>query len=354
MLAHDPGSEIVRGGCSYAYVLFGLREFAGVWMPSELVMLIVNVYFELAVPKFSCGMGFAIMIHNGQLIRWTATTSTGTMFMNTNNESLAAQYRQIYDLIPGNVTVVCGDSFSIGYTRAGYYGWGLNNIRQLGLGDIVTPDKPVYVPSAMQIISISAGSSHVMMIAWKGSADVNTVLIGWGYNGVGRIGTGVAGKTMDPREVPLANPLSVTCGEDHSLVMTSDGIYMMGGIKRFERPTKINLPFIPARVHFCCCSLFAWNEAYKMTVINPRDDIVVCENMWANCSLVKYFRRFPSCDMLRFLEEHDPRKLPGVLLSIDGGDAYVIVTTTRGVYAYVERYDGCPDATVRVQLLCPL
>jgi alpha-tubulin suppressor-like RCC1 family protein len=139
------------------------------------------------------------------------------------------------------------------------YGWGRNDMGQVGNGSISA--QPPYVPRPVEIAPpqgasgwkrISAGWGHTIAIA------DNDQLYAWGYNGSGRLGTGHSENENAPAAVTLPAGLSgwseVAAGAHHSLAVGSDGrIYAWGAndwgelgnvdwSKGTNVPTAINLP----------------------------------------------------------------------------------------------------------------
>jgi alpha-tubulin suppressor-like RCC1 family protein len=106
--------------------------------------------------------------------------------------------------LKGVSQVACGSSgFCIALLRYGeVYGWGANDLSQLGLppgGALSVATKILIGPN--QIDSIAVGSAHAIA---HSAADGK--VYGWGYNGRGQLGVGVASVVQYPPAVMNAGP----------------------------------------------------------------------------------------------------------------------------------------------------
>lgn len=97
--------------------------------------------------------------------------------------------------------------------------WGLNDSRQLGLGDIVNRSSPVQVGTLKYWASASAGDSYTMAITTSGS------LWGWGANTNRQVGAGVATSIVSsPTQVGTDTDwYKVVAGTQHTLAIKKDG-----------------------------------------------------------------------------------------------------------------------------------
>ena len=101
-----------------------------------------------------------------------------------------------------------------------FYGWGLNENGQLGLG----PDapsivrKPVLNPYIQNVIKLSAGNEHSLAITKTGDLYV------WGAAGL--TGLGHQNKVEIPTKMEFFNKnrvVQAVCGGLHTVVITKDG-----------------------------------------------------------------------------------------------------------------------------------
>jgi len=122
--------------------------------------------------------------------------------------------------------VSAGGSHSLGVTSNGIaYGWGYNSFGRLGDGtNTYARSSPVSVVGGITNWSqVDAGGTHSLGVTSNGIA------YGWGYNGNGRLGTGVSGygtQKSSPVSVigGITNWAQVSAGGSHSLGVTSNGI----------------------------------------------------------------------------------------------------------------------------------
>lgn len=131
------------------------------------------------------------------------------------------------DLTVGNVTVASGDGWGKpaepieftqiavggGYTVAidvdgNAWGWGANNLGQLGDGTTVNRNTPVKVSGGHQFKQISAGTNH--MVALDANGDAWT----WGYNRYGQLGNGTSGSATNSN-----TPVKVSGGHKFKQIM---------------------------------------------------------------------------------------------------------------------------------------
>jgi alpha-tubulin suppressor-like RCC1 family protein len=130
------------------------------------------------------------------------------------------------------------------------FGWGYNNVGQLGLGQQVLQR----VPSPTQVgtsswAAVSAGAGHTLAIR------SDNKLFAWGSNSVGQLGLGNTVNTNSPVQVGTSNWRAASAGGAHSLAIRSDnklfgwgwsryaqvglGYYNSGYGKRFSSPVQI-------------------------------------------------------------------------------------------------------------------
>jgi alpha-tubulin suppressor-like RCC1 family protein len=118
--------------------------------------------------------------------------------------------------------------------------WGNNELGQLGNGNREYREKPKFVPLSHPIIQISAGSQHVVALTRGG------LVLTWGGNRKGQLGDGQFTSRCEPspnvqlRHRPV---ISVFCGENHTLVLTSGGCVYSWGDNRYIVLSYVKLCF---------------------------------------------------------------------------------------------------------------
>lgn len=128
--------------------------------------------------------------------------------------------------------VAAGYTHTIGLANDGrVYGWGVNNMGQLGLGDSQSRSNPapVLLPyDATNVIALAAGWLHSAVLLGDGR------IFTWGYNGSGQLGIGTTGAG---RNVPglVQNPAGITgwldlvVGSDYCAALAHNGqLYAWG------------------------------------------------------------------------------------------------------------------------------
>lgn len=99
------------------------------------------------------------------------------------------------------------------------YGWGLNNLAQLGNGTTLTPvSSPAPRFGDRRFKQVKAGESHTVALAEDGTVWT------WGTGTFGKLGDGTTTGSDVPIKVPtLANVIAVDAGQDHSMALREDG-----------------------------------------------------------------------------------------------------------------------------------
>jgi alpha-tubulin suppressor-like RCC1 family protein len=119
----------------------------------------------------------------------------------------------------GFTTLVCDDGRLVS--------WGKNDMGQLCNGTRENKDKPRVNASIQEpILQVASGATHSIALTKTGRVVV------WGGNRWGQLGDGQltsSTKLLSPIQLRHRPVISVTCGENHSLVMTTGGnVYSWG------------------------------------------------------------------------------------------------------------------------------
>jgi hypothetical protein len=98
--------------------------------------------------------------------------------------------------------------------------WGASDYGQIGRGYLFHDPNPQFILNVEKVISVSAGMRHSAAISVAKTID----LFVWGYNSYGELGLGDTDIRLNPTRVTAfknAKLLAVSCGERHTVVVTS-------------------------------------------------------------------------------------------------------------------------------------
>ena len=157
--------------------------------------------------------------------------------------------------VSGAVAVAAGDDDSFALLADGtVVSWGNNSIGQLGNGTMSPADTatlPGPVAALSEVAAISIGSYHGLALGKSG------LVTGWGDNGSGQIGNGDTSVRRTPKRVDgvsaKAAAGAVSCGYHDSAVLGGDGVLRAWGLGLFGGvgdgsvavrtfPTEVGLP----------------------------------------------------------------------------------------------------------------
>ena len=122
--------------------------------------------------------------------------------------------------------IACGMEHTVIITEGGMFGAGENERGQLGRGrDHTTDIVPMKLPDIPDPCAVSCGNAHTMILTIKGE------VFAYGSNGFGQLGLGRPGDDDDeivtsyntPQLVPMKRVISVVCGDNYTMLLTSDG-----------------------------------------------------------------------------------------------------------------------------------
>ncbi|XP_072898000.1 E3 ubiquitin-protein ligase HERC2-like [Hemitrygon akajei] len=128
------------------------------------------------------------------------------------------------------IQVTCGNEHSLAVSKDGQvFAWGCNTYGQLGLGKKDTSfqnDMAVQTFSGIPVAQIAAGGEHSLALTVSGA------VFAFGRNNHGQLGLKVTEDTFIPTHVQLLackRTIFVSCGEEHTAVLTKDGfVYTFG------------------------------------------------------------------------------------------------------------------------------
>lgn len=123
------------------------------------------------------------------------------------------------------ISVHYGGYHTIINTTKGLYVFGYNLHGQLGLGHYEDREHPTKLKFSYEIISIHCGQFHTV---------INTIngLYVFGSNIYGQLGLGDHVNRLEPTKLQFESKyleiLSIYCGENYTMVNTTDGLYVFG------------------------------------------------------------------------------------------------------------------------------
>ena len=123
------------------------------------------------------------------------------------------------------LTVSAGNRFSLAIKTTGtLWSWGLNNVGQLGINNLVDQNLPVQVGTANNWLKIDTGNQHSLAI------DNTGFIYAWGDNTFGQFGNGTNTSSLAPIMISSSNNwMEVSAGLDHSLFLNSFGFLFSSG-----------------------------------------------------------------------------------------------------------------------------
>jgi RCC1 and BTB domain-containing protein len=166
-----------------------------------------------------------------------ALTKSGTCFswgeLGFGTQTCEKRPKLIKGLLNENVVqIICGLRHSLVLTKSGeLYGFGYNYFGQIGCGNNSNQLTPIKIIgfNSEKIVSIACGGYHSLVLTDEGQ------VYSWGYNSHGQLGLGNKAHQNRPQKINLNNNQivkSISCGWNHSLLLTIDGnIYAFGDNK---------------------------------------------------------------------------------------------------------------------------
>ncbi len=182
---------------------------------SNIIAISTGHDHSLALTVNGCVYGFGSDRY-GQL---------GLEKLNTQSDNKNRKTPTLIPSLSNIIAISAGDQHSLVLTDNGQvYAFGSNISGQLGLGDNNCRRFPTLVPSLTNIIAISAGCHHSLVL------DANGQVYAFGNNAHGQLGLGDNYDSDIPTLIPsLSNIIAISTGSFHSLVLNADGyVYTFG------------------------------------------------------------------------------------------------------------------------------
>lgn len=241
--------------------------------------------------------------------------------------------------------ISCGGGHTIINTTDGLYGWGSNHHGQLGLGDIIDQKLPTRLEffDDLEIIFVYCGAAHTIIHTTDGVYVL-------GSNHFGELGLGYNIKSVKvPKKLDFFNAKlleikSISCGWHHTMVNTRGGLYVFGsnflGELGLCRDNALEDVHIPTKLTFFDnIDILSVTCGHHYTIINTNDGLyVIGSNRLGQLGLSENIDFVDVPTKLEFFSTtYNPsfrKKNKLEILSISCGDDHTIINTTDGLYGF--------------------
>ena len=202
------------------------------------LFLLTNLSFGQCFTKVSAGLNHTVAIaSNGTLWAWGTNTSgelgigfTPSFSLNPVQVGTASNWTSV---AAGNgFTLAIRSSGVLGNSNT-LWAWGANSFGQLGDGTTDNKFVPTQIGTNTKWLQVSAGTNHSMAINDSGTIFVpgNKTLWGWGRNNVGQLGDGITPNQNIPIQIGTAIDWGqVVAGGSYSIAQKTDGRLFSWGL----------------------------------------------------------------------------------------------------------------------------
>jgi len=209
-LAND-GTVWIWGNNAYGQLGNNSRNDS--WLPTRPEGTLTNV---IAVAG---GQFHSIVLKNDGTVWAWGSNANGQLGNGTSVDSLIPV--KVSNLT-GIKAIASGDSHNLALASNGtVWAWGYNGSGQLGNGSFTSASIPVQVVGIFNVSAVAAGGQRSLVLKQDGT------VWDWGYNGSGQLGNDSTIVSALPVQVggsfPIKNGVAIAAGENHSLVIRSDG-----------------------------------------------------------------------------------------------------------------------------------
>lgn len=215
-------TTLIKNGKTYVWGYnnhgqLGLENGINQRYPQEL-----SLYKD--IESITCGYDFTLALTSipNKLYVW-GRNSSGELGLGDNDLQYSPK-KLMLDIESKIKSITCGESHTITVTESGVcYGWGLNCLGQLGLGDTDNRKSPEEITRLNPgIKKVTCGSHHSVALT------MGNVCYTWGSNSAGQLGLGHFASQCLPQELGLRNIIAVACGAFHTIAMTDSKLYSWG------------------------------------------------------------------------------------------------------------------------------
>lgn len=170
-------------------------------------------------------LGASIAIRDGKLFSWGSNNSGSTGQGTTSGSTTSlTQIGSGNDWTQVSSEANAGGVSMFGIKNGELYGWGSNNVAQLGLGNTTNQSTPQQIGNFTNWDLVSAGSEHTMAIR-------DGKLYGWGRFSQGRLGNGSSGAGNQTTPTQIGSDTDwewVDCGATWTVGIRGGKLYAWG------------------------------------------------------------------------------------------------------------------------------
>jgi alpha-tubulin suppressor-like RCC1 family protein/tRNA A-37 threonylcarbamoyl transferase component Bud32 len=215
---------------------FGFNSWKQLGLGHNRVVNKIQIVGELCdrqISDFANGLSHCIALNSSGKVYCWGRNIRGLLGIGSEDESYHKPILNQYLNNEFVIDISCGARHSLVLTNCGeVYVWGENRFRQVDNGCNNKQLRPIKVKgfNNERVVMISCGWCHSMALTECGH------VYSWGYNEFGQLGIGNNVNSNEPKFVSVIDENKcnvfiekISCGEDHSLLLSSDGyIYAFG------------------------------------------------------------------------------------------------------------------------------
>ncbi len=200
------------------------------------LMLLTNLSFGQCFTKVSAGLNHTVAIaSNGTLWAWGTNISGELGIGLTPSFSLVpvqiGTANNWVDISAGNGFTLAIKTVGILGNQKTLWAWGANSFGQLGDGTTGNKFVPTQIGTNTKWSQVSAGTNHSMAINDSSLLSTVRTLWGWGRNNVGQLGDGITPNQNTPIQIGTATDWEqVDVGGSYTIAQKTDGRLFSWGL----------------------------------------------------------------------------------------------------------------------------